>query len=102
MSIIKHREETGDEGLLTLAGEVDMHSSNDLRSALLGYTKKKLPRIVCDMGDVSYIDSSGLATLIECYKTAKAYDGALVLRNVQPKVLAVFKLAHLDGFFLFE
>ena len=102
MSIIKQVDTEGDEAVVGLSGEVDMHSSNTLRRELIAFTRDKVERIVVDLASVTYIDSSGLATLIEAHKTATAYGGKLIMRNAQPKVTAVFKLAHLLSFFEFE
>ncbi len=99
MEIIKSKEIKGDAGIVYLCGEVDMHSSPSLRQALLEYSRAKKPTIVVDMAEVDYIDSSGLATLIECMKQCKPYSGRVVLSRIKPNVLQVFELAKLTGFF---
>ena len=101
MPIIERVDETPEVTTIVLKGEVDMASSNDLRAKLLAQTKRKRPQIVVDMGAVSYVDSSGLATLIEAKKTAATYGGEVSLAKVQPRVMAVFKLASLTTFFSF-
>lgn len=99
MGIIKQREEDASRALLVLKGEIDMHTSNSLRLDLLALVKKKLPRLELDMAEVSYIDSSGLATLIESVKACHTYGGVMRLRRVQKRVMDVFRLAHLETFF---
>lgn len=99
MEIIQGKEERGNTGILRLSGEVDMHSSPKLRQALLDFTKRKKTTIGIDLGEVDYIDSSGLATLIEAMKSCKTYKGRMVLARIKPNVLEVFKLAKLTGFF---
>ena len=51
------------------------------------------------MGGVSFVDSSGLATLIEALQKVQAYAGKLYLCNLSAKVLGVFQLANLDSIF---
>ncbi len=99
MQIITKQEDRGDSGIVYLAGEVDMHSSPSLRQVLLTYTRSKKPVIVVDMAEVDYIDSSGLATLIECMKNSKSYSGRVILSQIKANVFEVFKLAKLTGFF---
>ena len=57
------------------------------------------PRIVVDLKKVAFVDSSGLATLIEALQKVHAYAGKLVLCCLSPTVLGVFQLANLDNIF---
>jgi anti-sigma B factor antagonist len=48
---------------------------------------------------VKYIDSSGLATLVEYVRDSKAYGGRIALFGLQPKVKMVFELVRLNELF---
>ena len=85
--------------VVSLSGEVDMHCSPEVRKHLQSLVKQKVRLIVVDLSDVSYIDSSGLATLVECLKGTKQYDGVLRLSGVNERIGDVFKLARLDRIF---
>ena len=93
------RETTGETTILTLAGSVYIYTSPELRGELKVALEKQDPRIVVDMQEVSFVDSSGLATLIEALQRMNAYGGSLRLCSLSPNVLGVFQLANLDSIF---
>ena len=61
--------------------------------------EQKRPRIVVDLSGVAFVDSSGLATLIEALQGTSRYDGKIVLCALGSTVLGVFQLANLDNIF---
>jgi len=80
-------------------GKIDILTSSELRSILSDLTKKKIMRIVVDLEQVTYLDSSGLATLLEGLKHLKEYDGKMQLANVPERILKVLSLMKLDMIF---
>jgi len=97
MEIIK--ESTASAVIVKLSGDIDLHSSPELRAVLLELVKDKAELIVVDLSGVVYMDSSGLATLIECLQGLRSYSGELRLAAVPPKVRDVFDLAQLGRLF---
>lgn len=96
---MKHSvENKGDFAVLHLAGEVDMNNSAEAREAMLGCLAEKRHLIV-DMHEVEYIDSSGIAGLIEAYQTAKSSNLQFRLAQISGAVRRVLELAHLDRVF---
>jgi len=85
--------------VFVVEGSVDIASSPELRGELRLAVEQKRPRIVVDLAGVSFVDSSGLATLIEALQGTNKYDGALVLCALGATVLGVFQLANLDNIF---
>ncbi|HWB60973.1 MAG TPA: STAS domain-containing protein, partial [Chthoniobacteraceae bacterium] len=65
--------------VLSITGEIDLHESPHLKRAFEPLIKKKIPRVVVDFTQVSYIDSSGLAVFFEAAQRIKAYGGKLAL-----------------------
>jgi anti-sigma B factor antagonist len=59
----------------------------------------KLPQIVVDLSQVSYIDSSGLALFIEAMQRVQAYGGTFVLCGLRESVSHIFNIARLDQVF---
>ena len=57
----------GDAIVVALSGEVDLESSPKVRGVLLDSVREKRSVLV-DMAGVSYIDSSGIASLVEAYQ----------------------------------
>ena len=99
MGMQVNREEIADAIVLTVRGSVDITSSPELRGELKAALDREIPRIVVDLGEVSFVDSSGLATLIEALQRTQAYNGQVVLCNLSQAVLGVFELANLDHIF---
>jgi len=99
MAITVEREDQGETVVLTVGGTVDIYSSPELRGELKVAVEREVPRIVVDMGGVTFVDSSGLATLIEALQKVNGYAGKFYLCNLSATVLGVFQLANLDNIF---
>lgn len=84
--------------VVALKGEVDLACSPDVRSAVLAEIRDRQHTLV-DLSGVSYIDSSGIASLIESYQTARKAGVKFGLTGVNDAVMAVLKLARLDLIF---
>ncbi len=94
------REKPDDDTvLLAVAGNVDIYTSPELRGELKVALDSKVPRIVVDLEQVTFVDSSGLATLIEALQKVDEYSGKLTLCSLAKTVLGVFKLSNLDSLF---
>ena len=85
--------------LVELSGELDFHSSPEVRAAFTAPVEKQLKKILIDLTKVGYIDSSGLATFVELFQKLKRHGGKLILFNLSPSVRSVFEIAKLDGIF---
>ena len=85
--------------ILSLIGEVDLYSSPEFRKQLINLTKSKIPTIVIDLSDVSYMDSSGVATLVEGLQLIENYKGNFYICGLAPMVREVFELSRLDTVF---
>ena len=85
--------------VLPLEGEIDLHVSPRIASSLQSLIAPKPPRVVVDLSKVSYIDSSGLAVLIEGMQNVTAYGGRFALAGLQESVRPIFEIARLDQVF---
>jgi anti-anti-sigma factor len=86
---------SGDKGIVVLSQEIDLDSSPMVRDAIKeSFQNSKSVEV--DLKDVSYIDSSGIAALVEGMQTGKKTNKDYALVNVSNQVLKVIKLAHLD------
>ena len=93
----------GDVSVLDCGGEVDLHSSTRLREALVRETNDHVPALLVNLTDVSYIDSSGIATLLEGLQLSKKAQTRLGLYGLRKNALDVLKLARLETVFpIFE
>ena len=86
--------------VLPLEGEIDLHVSPRISAALGAMIDQKPPRVVVDLSAVTYIDSSGLAVLIEGMQNVEAYGGKFVLAGIQENVKPIFEIARLDQVFI--
>jgi anti-sigma B factor antagonist len=84
--------------IIELDGELDLAFSPILRELLAEYTEVKCKALVLDFAAVSYVDSSGLATLIEYVRNAQVFDGKFALANVSTRVRTVLELVRLHEF----
>jgi len=85
--------------VLPLEGEIDLHVSPNLTAALNRMIDKKPKQLVVDLSRVTYIDSAGLAALIEGMQKVEAYGGKLALAGLQEPVRSIFEIARLDQVF---
>jgi anti-sigma B factor antagonist len=86
--------------VLPLEGEIDLHVSPRISAALGAMIEQKPLRLVVDLSGVSYIDSSGLAVLIEGMQNVEAYGGKFVLAGLRENVRPIFEIARLDQVFI--
>ena len=63
-------------------GDVDMHTSTQLREILMDAIQKKMTQITVDLTKVGFMDSSGIATLVEVLQELRKIDGKLVLSSL--------------------
>ncbi len=94
-----HTEETHDGVILRPIGDVDLGCAATLRQRLQEVQKGKPDRLIIDLGAVPYMDSSGVATLVEAMQIARRTDTKLVLCAMQDKVRSIFEMARLDMVF---
>lgn len=85
--------------VISIAGDIDLYSSPEVRTALLNLIKKKASPILVDLAGVSYMDSSGVATFIEGLQMVTKYQGRFALVSLRENVKEVFKLTRLDKIF---
>ena len=88
----------GEVGVVALSGDVDLESSPRLRTALLDCVSSR-PAVLVDMSGVAYIDSSGIASLVEAYQAARKSSARFGLVDVSEGAMRVLELARLDKVF---
>ena len=88
----------GGVGVVALSGDVDLESSPRVRTALLDCVGMK-PAVLVDMSAVSYIDSSGVASLVEAFQSARKSNTGFGLVEVSEGAMRVLELARLDKVF---
>ena len=97
MQITERTEET--IPVVSISGDIDLESSPKLRDFLKPKAAQKTARLLLDFSEVNYIDSSGLATLIEYFQSVQGFGGKLALANLTPRVKNVFEIVRLEQIF---
>jgi anti-sigma B factor antagonist len=93
-------EKIGNDALIKLSGRLDMNTSPDLRKVALAlYTKGGIKHLTIDFTEVSFIDTSGLATLLEIQVSAKEHCAQMTLSGLNEKVQYLIDVNGLTGFF---
>ncbi len=85
--------------VLPLEGEIDLHISPNVAASLNMMIEKKPKQLIVDLARVTYIDSSGLAALIEAMQNVQEYGGKFALTSLQEPVRTIFEIARLDQVF---
>ena len=86
--------------IVRLEGELDLHVSPELSATLQPIIAKCPVRLVIDLSNVSYIDSSGLAVLIRAVQDVETYGGRLMIAGAKENVNTIIEGAGLSRFFL--
>ncbi|MDX8392338.1 MAG: STAS domain-containing protein [Mariprofundaceae bacterium] len=96
-------KQTGDASRLTLDGVVNIHTAVQLRQQIKPMLNDEKREIHIDLNGVSFIDSAGLATLVEGLQWSRADKGRrFVLSGLNENVRDIFELAKLDTIFEIE
>lgn len=81
-------------------GSIDLHSSDELRDALLALIDEGHREVVVDLTGVDFCDSSGLNVLVRTYKYARAKDARFTVTGAYGRVENVLRTTGLDRFLI--
>ena len=85
--------------MLALRGEIDLHEAPRLREGVHKALERRPGVLFVDFTGVTFIDSSGLAVLIEAMQRLHANGGELALYGIHDTVATIFHIARLDEVF---
>jgi anti-sigma B factor antagonist len=88
--------------VLPLEGEIDLHVSPRIESALTRMIQQRPDRVIVDISGVTFIDSSGLAALVHAKQNVDAYGGKFAISGMNEDVRPIFEIARLDQFFVID
>lgn len=88
---------------LTVSGEVDHHAAAKIMAEVERQVEERLPRaLILDLGGVTFMDSSGIAVVLRCYKRVGELGGSLTVRNTPTQARKVLSAAGLERMIRFE
>ena len=89
--------DTAGGSVVKVYGEVDLYSSPELRAAIAAAVSNAKTAVAVDLSEVPYMDSSGVATLVEGLRGCSPQKIPFVLINPSNSVQKVLQLARLDS-----
>lgn len=95
------KENTGEIAVLEIEGEVDMQSAPEVRDNLLPLFQETMRGIIVDLSGVTYMDSSGIATMIEGLQWSTREGKRFIVSGLSEQVMDVFVLTNLKDVFEF-
>lgn len=98
-SLVREVRRGEDGTVVSLSGDVDLHHSPALHAALVELAAERPRRLVIDLKDVPFMDSSGVGTFVEVFRRVSAYKGKMIFFGLGSRVRSVFEITKLDKFF---
>ncbi len=100
-TLVPSARKEGDAVIASLKGEIDLHTSSELRTSILDMLQTQQPnKLVLNLADVPYMDSSAIAVLVEALQKMRKSGGKVYLTNLQPRVKGLLEIARLDTIFV--
>lgn len=78
---------------------LDAYNSGEFKNRITRLIEEGNINLIIDLGDVSFIDSSGLGALLSGYKNVSSHQGSLTLSGLQSQVQSLFELTRLHRVF---
>src|SRR4051794_1763322 len=88
-----------DRHVVAVRGEIDLFTAPELKQKLTEAIEAGKRRIVVDLTETSFLDSTALGVLIGTVKRLRSRDGALVIVNVDQNIAKTFEITGLDQIF---
>ena len=85
--------------VVSVRGEIDLFTAPELKQKLTDAIEGGKSRIVVDLTDTTFLDSTALGVLIGAVKRLRSRDGALVIVNVDQNIAKTFEITGLDQIF---
>jgi anti-sigma B factor antagonist len=88
-----------DRHVVAVRGEIDLFTAPELKQKLTDAIESGKSRIVVDLTETTFLDSTALGVLIGAVKRLRSRDGALVIVNVDQNIAKTFEITGLDQIF---
>lgn len=85
----------GEATVVEVRGEIDLHWAPQLRAALIKAAQVESPRVVVDLSEVSFLDSTGIGVLVGALKRVREKGGVLHFCGAASRVRRVFEITGL-------
>ena len=88
--------------IVSLQGRITVSNANEMRHKLADALLARPPQLTVDLSGVTYMDTSGLATLMEAMRVARRQGTQLILSSIQDQPRYLLKVTDLDQVFEIE
>jgi anti-sigma B factor antagonist len=88
-------------GTVAIEGRITVDNSDEMRRKLLAALRSKPAQVTVDLSQATYMDLSGLATLLESVRIARKQGTRLVLAGVSGQPRSLFQIGQLESLFEF-
>src|ERR1700710_1323706 len=85
--------------VLAVRGEIDLFTAPELKQVLAEAIEAGRIRVVVDLTETTFLDSTALGVLIGAVKRLRSRDGALAIVNVDENIAKTFEITGLDQIF---
>jgi anti-sigma B factor antagonist len=85
--------------VLAVRGEIDLFTAPELKQVLAESIEGGRIRIIVDLTDTTFLDSTALGVLIGAVKRLRSRDGALAIVNIDDNIAKTFEITGLDQIF---
>ena len=85
--------------VLAVRGEIDLFTAPELKQKLTDAIEGGKSRIVVDLAQTTFLDSTALGVLIGAVKRLRTREGALVIVNIDQNIAKTFEITGLDQIF---
>ena len=85
--------------IVSLAGRLVMADVPQVRQRLLATVERGSGKLILDLGEVGFMDSSGLSVLVSVLKAVRLRNGDVVLLHLNPTVRSLIELTRLHRVF---
>lgn len=92
-------DDSGPAGPVAFHGRITVENSGEMRGALKTALQGRGADLSVDLSDVSYIDTSGVATLVEAARIARRQGQRLILAGLRDQPRYLLEITHLDHLF---
>ncbi|MBZ5575831.1 MAG: STAS domain-containing protein [Acidobacteriia bacterium] len=100
MSVKLNTRQVGNVSVIEVAGRITLgEGSSALRDAVNGMLAKDQKNIVVNLGEVPYVDSSGIGELVSAFSSVKKSGGQLKLSNLTKRVKDLLRISRHDLIF---
>ncbi|MEW6556844.1 MAG: STAS domain-containing protein [Elusimicrobiota bacterium] len=89
------------DGIMILAvkGDIELNTAPQLQEEFQSLKDNNITKVVVNLSQVNYIDSSGLGTFIGALKMFNAVNGKIVLAGLSSNLKKIFEITRMSNFF---